>query len=121
MKYLRDELLFGSDDPLFPATKVGTGKGGGFENQGLSRQFWKTPASAVKIIQDAFEAAGIERFHPHSFRKTITRLGERTCQTPEEFKAWSQNMGHDNPLTTFTSYGHISAHRQSEIIKGLSE
>jgi len=29
------------------------------------------------------------------------------CLGPEEFKAWSQNLGHDNVLTTFTSYGKI--------------
>ena len=26
-------------------------------------------------------------------------------------KAWSQNLGHENPLTTFTSYGHIDLYR----------
>ena len=36
------------------------------------------------------------------------------------FKAWSQNIGHDKVLTTFYNYGTVSNHRQSEIIKSLS-
>ena len=48
-----------------------------------------------------------------------TMLGERTCRTPEQFKAWSQNLGHEDVLTTFTSYGAVSPHRQAEIILGL--
>ena len=27
--------------------------------------------------------------------------------TPEEMKAWSQNLGHADVLTTFTSYGKV--------------
>jgi hypothetical protein len=46
-------------------------------------------------------------------------LGERLCQTPEQFKAWSQNLGHSGVLTTFTSYGDLTAMRQAEIIRGL--
>jgi len=58
-------------------------------------------------------------FNPHSFRKTLVLLGQRTCRTPEEFKAWSQNLGHDSVLTTFCSYGTLDAHRQAEIMRAL--
>ncbi len=34
-------------------------------------------------------------------------------------KAWSQNLGHAQMMTTFTSYGHVEEYRQGEIIKGL--
>jgi hypothetical protein len=53
-------------------------------------------------------------------RHTIAQLGERVCRTPEELKAWSQNMLHENVLTMFTSYGKVSDHRQAELIKGLN-
>src|SRR6185312_8352009 len=68
----------------------------------------------------AFESAGLPYFHPHSFRKTLARLGEVRCKTPEEFKAWSQNLGHEQVLTTFMSYGTVREDRQGEIIRGLS-
>jgi hypothetical protein len=47
-------------------------------------------------------------------------LGEKRCRTPEEFKAWSQNMGHEGVLTTFTSYGEVARERQTHIIRSLS-
>ena len=62
----------------------------------------------------------MEYYNPHSFRNTLVQLGERVCKTPEEFKAWSQNLGHSSPLTTFTSYGEVHTHRQCDIIRGLS-
>ena len=47
-------------------------------------------------------------------------LGEKTvCKTPEEFKAWSQNLGHEHVATTFTSYGSVPSHRQAEIFETL--
>jgi hypothetical protein len=42
----------------------------------------------------------------------LSQLGERLCRTPEEFKAWSQNLGHEQVLTTFSSYGQVAAERQ---------
>jgi hypothetical protein len=35
-------------------------------------------------------------------------------------KAWSQNLGHSDVLTTFTSYGTVPLHRQSELIRARS-
>ena len=39
---------------------------------------------------------------------------------PEEMKAWSQNLGHADVLTTFTSYGEVPLHRQKELIESQS-
>ena len=47
-------------------------------------------------------------------------MGERLCRTPEEFKAWSQNLAHEGVLTTLFAYGTVSDHRQREIIAGLA-
>ncbi len=35
-------------------------------------------------------------------------------------KAWSQNLGHEDMLTTFTSYGQVSTPRQGDIIRQLA-
>jgi len=37
--------------------------------------------------------------------------------SPEAMKAWSQNLGHSDVLTTFTSYGSIPTSRQGELIR----
>jgi integrase len=116
VNYLRHEELWGLDDPLFPATRIVVGSGLRFEAAGLDRKPWSSGGPIRKIFKDAFAAAGLPYFNPHSFRKTLTLLGEQRCQTPEQFKAWSQNLGHEHVLTTFTSYGAVSAYRQSEIM-----
>lgn len=72
------------------------------------------------IFKEAFTHAGLPYFNPHSFRNTLVQLGETTCNNPEAFKAWSQNLGHEKVLTTFTSYGEVAYQRQGEIIRGLA-
>jgi integrase len=117
--FLTTEKLYGPDDPLFPSTKVGLTDRGVFGALGLSRAYWSNAGPIRKVFRQAFESAGLPYFIPHSFRKTLVQIGERTCRTPEEFKAWSQNMGHEHVLTTFTSYGAVSSHRQAEILGAL--
>lgn len=118
---LKQKHHFGPDDPLFPSTKVGLGASGHFETLGLECRHWKGAGAIRKIFKTAFENAGLPYFHPHSFRKTLGTLGEKLCRTPEEFKAWSQNLAHENVLTTFTSYGMVAGQRQAEILGKLRE
>jgi len=117
--FLRQELLWGNDDPLFPATRIALGPSRQFEAAGLERAHWSSAARIRAIFRDAFASAGLPYFNPHSFRNTLVRLGQSVCQTPEDFKAWSQNLGHDKVLTTFLSYGQVESPRQGEIIRGL--
>jgi site-specific recombinase XerC len=119
VEYLVKEKLWGGDDPLFPATAVATGKSQRFEVVGLDRKRWSNATPIRTIFRQAFEGAGVPYFNPHSVRKTLARLGEQSCKTPEEFKAWSQNLGHEQVLTTFTSYGAVRADRQGDIIRRL--
>ncbi|MFZ4126224.1 MAG: tyrosine-type recombinase/integrase [Rickettsiales bacterium] len=117
--YLRKDKLFGMDDPIFPKPIMGVSKEGGFEVQGLSHEHWQTASPMRAIFREAFEAAGLRYYHPHLFRHNLVTLGQTICKTPEEFKAWSQNLGHDEVMTTFTSYGSLSTQRQGELIKNL--
>jgi integrase len=121
VNYLRRDKLWGLDDPLFPATKVTVGAGLRFEAVGLDRKHWSNAGPIRAIFKDAFASVGLPYFNPHSFRKTLALLGGRICKTPEEYKAWSQNLGHDHVLTTFSSYGDVSSYRQAEIIRAFSE
>ena len=118
--FLREEMLWGNDDPLFPATRIALGDSRQFEAVGLERAHWSSAARIRTVFQDAFASAGLPYFNPHSFRNTLVRLGQSVCQTPEDFKAWSQNLGHDKVLTTFLSYGQVESPRQGEIIRGLA-
>ena len=121
VNYLRQEKLWGVDDPLFPATKIVVGASRHFEVSGLERKHWRSAGPIRKIFKDAFAGAGLPYFNPHSFRKTLAQLGEKLCRTPEQFKAWSQNLGHKKVLTTFSSYGEVAAERQRDIIRELAQ
>jgi integrase len=118
--YLRTEKLWGLDDPLFPMTKVAVGDDLRFGAVGLDRRHWSSAGPIRTIFKDAFAAAGLPYFNPHSFRKTLALLGGQRCRTPEEYKAWSQNLGHEHVLTTFSSYGDVSSYRQTEIMRSFS-
>jgi integrase len=118
--YLRHEKLWGNDDPLFPATLVELGEARQFEAVGLARRHWSTASPIRAIFRGAFEAAGLPYFNPHSFRTTLVQLGQTVCKDPEQFKAWSQNLGHEGVLTTFLSYGAVSPGRQGQIIQTLT-
>jgi integrase len=120
VQYLRRDKLWGLDDPLFPATLVTVGNDLRFEAAGLDRKHWSNAGPIRTIFKEAFAAAGFTYFNPHSFRKTLALLGGELCKTPEQYKAWSQNLGHEHVLTTFTSYGDVGSQRQAEIIRGMA-
>jgi integrase/recombinase XerD len=120
MATLTGELGFAPDDPLFPSTLMAQSKGRNFAAVGLMRTPWRTTGPIRDIFRDAFAAAGLPYVNPHSFRKTLVRLGESICQSPEEWKAWSQNLGHESEMTTFVGYGQVPGHRQAEIMRSLS-
>jgi integrase len=121
VQYLREQAAWGQDDPLFPATQIARGSSTKFEASGLAREHWSSASPIRQIFRTAFEAAGLSYFNPHSFRKTLALLGEQLCHGPEEFKAWSQNIGHEDVMTTLRSYGEVPSRRQAEIIRHLAE
>ena len=118
--YLREVKLWNHDDPLFPMTENGLNENKQFAPIGLKRKHWSTTAPIREIFHKAFEHASLPYFNPHSFRNTLVKLGEEICKTPEDFKAWSQNLGHEGVMTTFLSYGQVAKQRQSEILKQLA-
>ena len=119
--YLRNDKLWGNDDPLFPATKVCVGTDRRFAASGLERRHWSTAGPIREIFRAAFAAAGLQYFNPHSLRSTLALFGQQVCQTVEEYKAWSQNLGHEDVLTTFRSYGEVGMQRQRELIESLAK
>lgn len=121
LDYLTKELLFGPDDPLFPKTKIENNGSRKFEATGILREHWQTANPIREIFKQAFQNAGLPYYNPHSFRNTLVRLGQNLCQTPEQFKAWSQNLGHEGVLTTFYSYGGVADYRQAELLRKLKE
>ncbi|WP_159729836.1 site-specific integrase [Methylosinus sp. Ce-a6] len=118
--FLRSEKGFGPEDPLFPKTRVAPGAEHEFAARGLDRVHWANADPVRAIFKEAFPRAGLPYSNPHSFRNTLVQLAYDLGLDAEQFKAWSQNLGHESCLTTFSSYGTIPPHRQAEIIRELA-
>lgn len=118
--YLRQVRLFGPNDPVFPRTAVGHDQAQSFAACGVEATFWGTTSPIRDIFRRAFESAGLAYYSPHSIRHTLVAWAEGYYRTPEEFKAFSQNIGHESPLTTFVSYGRVSLDRQGKLIRSIS-
>jgi integrase len=119
IKYLYEKKLYGHEAPLFPRTRMAHDETQSFIAAGLEPEHWHTTSPVREIFREAFTQAGLPYYNPHSFRDTLVLLAEKCCPTIEALKAWSQNLGHESMLTTLTSYGTISTHRQGEVIKEL--
>ncbi len=118
--FLRSEKGFGPEDPIFPKTRVDNGPDMQFRPDGFERAPWANANPVRAIFKEAFARASLPYFNPHSFRNSLVQLAYDLKLTAEQFKAWSQNLGHDDCLTTFSSYGTLPAYRQAEIIRGLA-
>ncbi len=118
-RYLVEEQLFSSTDPLFPKTAMGHDSNDCFVAVGLSREHWASAQPVRDIVKAAFVGAGLPYFHPHTFRHMLVEQAYKHCKTPEQFKAWSQNFGHEDVLTTLRSYGRIDLARQRDILLGI--
>ena len=120
VRFLREQKLYGNDDPVFPRTRISQDENCCFAVEGLEPVFWMGSGPIRQIFREAFARAGLPYFNPHSFRDTLVQLGERMCPTIEHFKAWSQNLGHEHVQTTLTSYGNIGPHRQGELVRSVA-
>lgn len=115
--HLRQDLLFGNEDAVFPKPKMGV-LDGAFAVIGFEREPYATAGAILATIKSAFTAAGLPAFGPHSFRKTLVKWGDTHFTSREAFKAFSQNIGHDNEITTVGSYLKVSQERQAELMRG---
>jgi integrase/recombinase XerD len=118
--FLYGEKLFSPNDPLFPKTLVKVGEERNFAAYGLSHEHWADASPVRTIFKAAFARIGLPYFKPHTVRDTLTQHAFRLQLGPEQLKAWSQNMGHSNVLTTLHGYGHVSTERQGEILSQLA-
>lgn len=115
--FLREDRLFGPNDPMFPAAEMTHDADHFYAATGrVARQTWKSSEPLRRHFRAACEAAGLPYFNPHSVRTTLGRLGLKVCRNPEEMKAFSQNFGHASLDTTARFYSRLSDDRQTELM-----
>ena len=119
--YLRDELGWQPDDPLFPQSQSRIDPLMGPVVDSVKKQVWSNSQPARAIFKRAFAGAGLPYFTPHRVRSTVVEYAYLKCRTPEEFKAFSQNLGHESVITTLSSYGQIPLSRQRELLRNAAK
>ena len=85
----------------------------------MTKQHYKSTNHIRQVFKQAFINAGVPYHSPHTFRHSLVAHGEEICGNPEEFKAWSRNLGHTDVSTTFTSYGKLEIYKQGIVIKRI--
>lgn len=121
-KFLKAEKLFSNVNPLFPRTKVEQRSETDlcFEGTEIEPVFWQSAQGMRHIFCQRAQEAGLRYYSPHKFRHATVAEAGRRCRTPEEFRAISQNLGHENVGTTLSSYGKLDDTRVSELIKKMN-
>ena len=119
LDYAEQELGFKSDDPLFPKQAViSNPETLKFEVTGLSREHWANAAPVIQIFRTGFATAGLPYYNPHSFRKMLIIWAMENC-TQMEFKAISQNIGHEHAVTSYNHYGKLPDHKRRNVISSI--
>lgn len=114
--HLDEVTPYGPYDPLFPATALKAKSSAAFQVEGFTRSLWKTTEPVRQIVSTAFADANLPIHSPHTFRHMLARHIFKTCATPAELVAASQNLGHSDVLTTLRSYGQIGRDRERELV-----
>jgi len=119
LKYADEVLKFQPNDPLFPKTLVqSSAETMCFEAQGLSREHWANAGPVRELFKAAFKAVSLPYYNPHLFRKTICKWALKNC-TQYEYKAISQNLGHEHAMTTYNSYAKLTEDEQLEAVSNI--
>ena len=118
--YLREIRGWSPTDPLFPRTHIRQAEGGlSFVVDGVEPVFWSGGNSIRDIIKSRSQTAGLPYYNPHAFRYAAVHLASQFCTTPEQFKAVSQNLGHEHVATTLKTYGMLDTPRAHEVISKI--
>lgn len=121
IKYADEVLQLKPNDPLFPKTLVATNlETMAFEALGLSKEHWANAQPVRDICKTAFQAVEIQYFNPHLFRNAVCKWGLKNLST-YEYKALSQNLGHEHAMTTYNAYGNLTEDEQLEAISNIGK
>jgi len=121
LKYASEDLQLKPNEPLFPKTLiVASAEKMTFEVQGLSKEHWANAQPVRDIFRKAFQAVGLPYFHPHLLRNTICKWALKNC-SQYEYKALSQNLGHEHAMTTYNSYGNLTEDEQLEAVSSIGQ
>ncbi len=121
LDYTDNVLKFPPDAPLFPKTLVKNNPETMLlEATGLSREHWANASPVREIFKAAFAAANLPYYNPHTFRDMLIAWAMEHC-FQMEFKAISQNIGHEHAMTTYNNYGNLNDQTRQKTIEAIGQ
>jgi integrase len=116
VRYLKEELHFTDNDPLFPKEAVQHDEYNQFiGGVALSRNHIESHEPITRIIKRVFERVGLKYNNPHTFRDMQTHHIMRNGDI-EQLAALSLNLGHENVAITIGNYYQPTPEQQFDIL-----
>lgn len=81
---------------------------------------WQSERAIRRAFRRGCESANLPYFNPHSARHYLASIRDTYCQTPEQRKAWSYNLGHEHEQTTQANYAKMTEQHRDEIFGNFS-
>jgi integrase/recombinase XerD len=120
-KYLKEDLYFSDEDPLFPKEQLQHNEYNQFVGGvALSKEHIANHNSIPKIIKRVFARVGLEYHNPHSFRDMLTAHILANYGL-EEAVALSMNFGHKNLATLINNYYNPTPEQQFDILSRVGK
>ncbi|MES2676754.1 MAG: tyrosine-type recombinase/integrase [Pseudomonadota bacterium] len=120
-KYLKEDLYFGDEDPLFPKEQLQHNEHNQFVGGvAISKEHIANHNSIPKIIKRVFARVGLEYRNPHSFRDMLTAHILANYGT-QEAVALSMNFGHKNLATLINNYYNPTPEQQFDILSRIGK
>lgn len=112
---------FSPEAPLFPRSKKSQGSdNSSFENPTeVEPYYWLTAGPIRTIFKRRSKQTGLPYYPPHTFRHSMISKAWKHCRTPEELKALSQSVGHENLLTTLAEYAAFDRKKLARIAQSM--
>ena len=121
VEYLKTDRKFSASNPLFPRSRVTRDE---MTSEFISREvepvFWKSAGPIRNILKFRSKNAGLQYYKPHAFRHAASQLALRQCLSPEDIRAVSQNLGHENVGTTLTNYAKLTPERIQYVLGSIN-
>lgn len=128
LKYFTDwhqhllEIGFSSNDPVFPRSKSSQGENSlSFEESTeIEPVFWESTGSMREIFKKTAASADLPYYRPHAFRHSAIYYALKITRNGDEFKAVSQNFGHEDVRTTLSVYAQYEPEKLIEVLSNLN-
>lgn len=110
------DYKFDKSAPLFPIISVDYKDTSKYI---VTKEFYKTQGSISSILRKRFKNIGQEGYSAHKFRHLALNTVWGLIRNGTQFKAVSQNIGHESMTTALKHYANMPPHEYKEIIREL--